>query len=128
MKKKSHNFIIPFVIYPFDLMCSFGENNIQVEKALRAYNTLDDADIEAALFKEESTQGRAVQFSSNQMFLRLRYVPIDPVGFGCLQHEIFHVVNFLMDEIGMKYETGKSDEAYAYLIGYLTKEIYSKVK
>jgi len=42
-------------------------------------------------------------------------------------HEVFHAVELLMDRIGCKL-TDESSEAYAYLIGYLTKEIHRCLK
>jgi len=44
-----------------------------------------------------------------------------------IAHEIFHVVEFLMDKLTMSL-CQENDETYAYLIGYITKEIYKFVK
>ena len=38
MKSKSKNFIIPLVVYPFDVMVSLGETDEQLKKALSKYN------------------------------------------------------------------------------------------
>lgn len=43
-----------------------------------------------------------------------------------LQHEIFHCVMFILDKIGIKLSY-KTDEIYAYLIQYITKQIYLKI-
>lgn len=127
IKPTSMNFIVPLVIYPFDIMVSFGETNEQVEKNLKSKGILSDEDIELAMFRTETVNGRAVMFESNQSFIRLRQIPVIPNDFGKLQHEIFHVVHFIMDRVGMKYETMVSDEAYAYLTGYITEQIYLKI-
>lgn len=42
-----------------------------------------------------------------------------------LQHEIFHCVMFILDKIGIKLSY-KTDEIYAYLIQYITKQFTLK--
>lgn len=125
--KKSQNFIIPLKIYPFDVMVSFGETNEQVDKVLKKYDLTAD-DVHAATFTSRTVQGRTVMFSSNQTLIRLKSYPRTPIEYGDLQHEIFHAVTFIMDRIGMKLVIVESDEAYAYLVGYLTTEIYKRIK
>ncbi len=58
---------------------------------------------------------------------RLRRMPDTPVEFGYLQHEIFHYVTFLLDRLGITFCLETSDEAFAYLVGYITTEIYKKI-
>lgn len=53
-------------------------------------------------------------------------MPKSVTDYGTLAHEIFHAVTFILTRIGMSL-TNESDEAYAYLIGYLTKEIYKHI-
>lgn len=127
MKSNKLNFIIPLVVYPFDIMVSFGETNEEIGKRLSKYGLTPD-DIQLASFTSETIEGRSVMFSSNQSLIRLRYLPKKPKHFGYLQHEIFHCVSFILWRIGMPLEIEKSDEAYAYLIGYVTDEIYKKLK
>jgi len=43
-------------------------------------------------------------------------------------HEIFHVTAFSFEWMGINLKTGVSDEAYAYFIGFLAKEIFTKVE
>ena len=43
-----------------------------------------------------------------------------------LHLEIFHCVIFIFDKIGIKLSY-KTDEIYAYLIQYITKQIYLKI-
>ena len=127
MKSKKLNFIVPLIVYPFDIMVSFGETNEEIDKHLSKYN-LTAGDVQLATFTSETVQGRSVMFSSNQSLIRLRHLPKEPKHFGDLQHEIFHCVSFIMWKIGMPLEIQKSDEAYAYLVGYVTNEIYKKLK
>ncbi|HQV54299.1 MAG TPA: hypothetical protein PLX17_02240 [Chitinophagaceae bacterium] len=125
--KKKLNFIIPLVIYPFDVMVSFGETNEEIDKHFKKYNLSAD-DISMATITSKTVQGRTVMFSTNQTLIRLVKFTGTPKDYGNLQHEIFHAVTFVMDRIGMKLVVEESDEAYSYLIDYLTVEIYKKIK
>ncbi len=120
-------FIVPLVIYPFDVMVSFEESNEQVATRLSKIG-FSMQDIELAMIRNHTVRGRACMFSSNQSLIRMTQKPTTPIGFAQLQHEIFHVATFVMDVVGMEYKTNVSDEAYAYLIQYLTNEIYTKGK
>lgn len=126
MKKasKSMNFIIPLVIYPFDVMVSFAESDEQVVAHLKKYG-IDTTDNKGWTF-EETTKGRCVIFPGHQTLIRLLDFPTTVEQYGCLQHEIFHAVHFITRKMGFKLKVS-SCEAYAYLIGYLTEKIYEKI-
>lgn len=126
-KTKSINFIIPLVVYPFDVMISIGETNEQIDKHLSKYN-LTPEDVSLATITSSTVQGRTVMFSSNQTLIRLKDYPVTNRNWADLSHEIFHAVAFIMWKIGMPLEINKSDEAYAYLISYISEEIYKKLK
>lgn len=127
MKHKPINFIIPLVVYPFDVIVSFGQTNEEVEAHFAKDNLTGD-DISLATITSITVKGRTVMFSTNQTLIRCTEIPKTPKEYGNLQHEIFHAVTFIMERIGMKLVLMKSDEAYAYLIGYLTTEIYKRIK
>src|SRR6185436_16074787 len=44
---------------------------------------------------------------------------------GTIAHETFHAVSYLCKYIGLKW-TSDNEEAYAYLIDYVTEEFYKK--
>jgi hypothetical protein len=123
MKTKSLNFIIPLVVYPLDVMISMGETDEQLGKILGKYINEDEVHWK---WSNETATGRFCLFSTNQGLIRLRGIPKSPEEYASLQHEIFHYVMHILGRIGMKW-TAKSDEAYAYLIQYLTKEIYNRI-
>jgi len=125
-RKKKLNFIIPLVVYPFDVMVSFGETENEIIRILESLE-LSESDITLALFHSDTINGRAVMFESNQTLIRLRNFPKSPEEYGVLHHGIFHAVTFIMSKIGMELIILKSDEAYAYLIQYLTREIYERI-
>lgn len=122
MKSKKLNFIIPLVVYPFDVMVSLGESDEDLKKAMQKFN-VDWSDNMKCV-----GQGLFYMTQQNQSLIRTWNYPKTPEDYGSLQHEIFHCVTVLLDKMGMKFIPLKSDEAYAYLVGYLTTEIYKKIK
>lgn len=122
------NFIIKCHIYPFDVMVSIGETDEQVGKHLDKHlpDMLTEDEINSCRYTRDISRGEAVMFGCGASFLRIRKLPSTPGEFGTLAHEIFHIATFIMNAVGMKLKLRVSDEAYAYLIGYLTKEIYER--
>ncbi len=116
------NFIIPLVIYPFDVMFSLGETDEQLKKQFKKYNIE-----ESNYFEYELQKGRCSQFKTGQVIVRLKHKPKTINDLACLQHEIYHAVNYILSFIGIKY-SDDSEEAYAYLITYLTEQCYKKLK
>jgi len=119
------NFIVPLVVYPFDVMVSFGESDKDIKMNLNYFN-IGDSDL--WMYETDNDAGRCCSFKGNKTLIRLRKSPKTDEDYSFLQHEIFHAVTMIMHKIGIRLSIGKSDEAYAYLIGYLTKKIYEKIK
>ncbi len=129
-KAPTINFIIPLVVYPFDVMISVGQSDVQLGHSMDKYGlgeVLKDCDIELVRYTSDQNEGRAVIFPTNQSLLRIRKLPETAHEYATLAHEIFHIVTFILDRIGMKFVLLESDEAYAYLVGYLTEEIYKRI-
>lgn len=123
MKKLPLNFIIPLVVYPFDVMVSIGEDDKSLFKKLKKYGvdiTMDE------LSHSATARGRTIMFAGNQTLIRLYNRTVTPNWHGNLSHEVFHAVQFIFERIGSKL-TYESSEGYAYLIDYITKEIYKRV-
>jgi hypothetical protein len=125
MNKKSLNFIIDLVVYPFQVMVSISESDESLFAKLKKVG-VDISDTNLHVYSD-TQRGRCIMFKENQTLIRMYELRDTPAWYGHLAHEIFHAVEFLMDRIGMKL-TNESDEAYAYLISYLTEEIYKKLK
>lgn len=121
----SKNFIIEIQIYQHDLMVSIGESDATLFKKLSSVG-IDETELVHAEY-EKAGMGRYCLFENGQSLLRIKQVPKTPEDYGYLHHEIFHVVSGLMWRIGVKMKIKTSDECYAYLIGYLTEEIYKKI-
>ena len=125
MKKgKPLNFIIPGTIYPFDIIVSIAESDEVLFPRLERRG-IDITDSGIGVYSD-TQRGRTIMFNGNQTLIRMYEHRNTPEWHGNLDHEIFHAVDFLMDRIGMKL-TNDSDEAYSYMIGYVTKEIYKRL-
>lgn len=120
---KGKYFIIPLVVYPFDVMVSIGEEDKILQNRLKRMGV----DLEGeSLERLPNQEGRCVMFKSNQTLIRLYKKPVSNIDYGYLQHEIFHAVDFILMRVGVKL-CYKSCEAYAYLVQYLTTQIYNSL-
>lgn len=119
--------IIPLVIYPFDIMVMMGYSDEEVREELSRYSSISESDIDLAMLKRATVRGTTVLFQSNQTFIRMAEIPTAPLDYGFLQHEIFHAVTYILYRVGMKLKIGYSDEAYSYLVGYVTEKIYEEI-
>jgi hypothetical protein len=118
------NFIFSLEIYPFDVMVSIGENDEELKEKLNEVGV--DAEGDNNWHYEATGLGRAISFPGNQTLLRLRNKPETTADYGTLAHEIFHICEFILHKVGINL-TRDSDEAYAYLIGFVTRKIYESI-
>jgi len=123
------NFIVPLVIYPFDVMVSVNQKHNQFAKSvIKKWDSsiMDD-------FKKSerlNAAGFTYFFTSESHFgcvIKINNFKCDAKGLSILVHEIFHAAEFVLRECGFKLNSN-SHEGYAYLIGYLTEQIFSKLK
>lgn len=122
MKSKKLNFIIPLVVYPFDVMISFGQTDEELKKVIESKNVKWSDNMKC------KGKGLFYMTKDNQSLIRLWNYPVTNEDYGTMQHEIFHCVTHVLDRVGMKFKLYTSDEAYSYLIGYITTEILKKIK
>lgn len=122
----SKNFIIPLHVYPFDIMVSIGESDKELLPKLKRYGVSKESLDSDVWQLSDTCKGRGTLFVCNRSLIRIAEPPKSPHGKGLLAHELFHVVDFILRRIGI--ELGDdSFEAYAYLIGYLTEQIYKRI-
>lgn len=119
--KKSFT-VIPLVIYPFDVYISINQTD---DELIESMDGQDMTDSDGLFNLSETTSARCVMLPSNLTVIR--YKINKQIHHDHIAHEIFHAVTFIMERIGMELVIMKSDEAYAYLIGYLTKEVYKLI-
>ena len=120
MKK---NFKIDFGTYPFDCLVYIGHTDESVVKHLeRYYFPLTDEEKELIAMEGNGRTGTL----AGGYILKLRDLDMkNPILVGTMTHEIFHLADFLLRRVGVTLSED-SDEAYAYLIQYLTEQIISK--
>jgi len=120
---KSNMFIIDCQVYPFQIFVYFGQDRKQLYKTLQ--KILPKSSLKT-LKTFEFNSGKSVMFPTGQTLLWLNKKPNSINGLAKLNHEIFHCACFILERVGIVYSES-SDEAYAYLIQYLTKQIYNKL-
>lgn len=123
--KQALNFIVPLVVYPFDVMVSVDQSDEAFKKSIGRY----DIHLSDKGFKMNPKQTAFfIITSTNQSIIRIRRNVNRYELMGFIAHEIFHAVTFIMQRVGMKLKLLSSDEAYSYLVGYLTEQIFRKLK
>ncbi|HMT01783.1 MAG TPA: hypothetical protein PKD00_00495 [Burkholderiales bacterium] len=116
--------IIDCVIYPFSIIVFYGNDKSLLSKKLKKYLFKEDIEYLKTI---EFHRGKSIMFTSGQTLLWLKEEPNNPETLAILNHEIFHCVCFIMEKVGIKF-SDDSDEAFAYLIEYVSKQIYKKLK
>lgn len=129
---KCYNFLVPLVVYPFDIMFSVGETDRQfkesVESVLKPSYARIFLEDDLLPSMSERCNGRTVHsLVGYQTVVRFKSVPISNYELGTLSHEIFHAVDLIFRTIGLKL-SDTSDEAYAYAIGYITEQFWNNIK
>jgi hypothetical protein len=127
-KKKvaTQNFILPWEIYPFDVMISVGETTERVIARIGRTNYKLNDEEKQHLEMGSNVQGRTVMLRGGQTIIRLKRFNRKPQTVAILVHEVFHAVSFLFDRIGIKHSDG-SDEAWSYAIEYLVRRILERL-
>lgn len=125
MKTPSQNFIVRGTVYPYDVMFSINQSHEKLIKELLPYH---DNVKENARNLILSGVGRTIQTHNNQIIVILKELDDTAQFHGNVSHEIFHACSYILDTAGVKHSVEYSEEAYAYLIGWMTQEFYRKLK
>lgn len=129
--KRGKSFIVKLVIYPFDILVTVGQEPEDRAKAIDRYcqipSSIEELTPIIKLHENRTCFGRCIMTTCNRIVLALKNYPSEPKDHGVLAHEIFHAATFLMNRIGNEFVVGKCDESYAYLIDYITQEIYKEI-
>lgn len=112
--------IINIEMYQRDLMVHFGDKEslkdnlstfIGESKAMEVIEKIQDTNV-----------GNVFVLEGGESILHMPKIPTDSNGFSILAHEIYHITNSIMEKVGINMSSD-SEEAYAYLIQFLTKRI-----
>lgn len=124
VKLVKHNFLVDLVVYPFKVMVSVNQTNKDLKKTLKERN-ITDINVEETY--PNLTIGSCYMFPGNKILLRLNEFDKECGQCkGVLVHEAFHATHFVMDTTGMKLSF-ENDEVFAYLIGFLTEQIFKEL-
>ncbi len=115
-------FVVNLAVYPFDILVWFGEDIAKMGKKLKKHISSAEVD---ELLAQDFDRGKTCLFSTSQTVLWLPKPPQDAGDMAALNHEIFHAVSLILNKVGMKLDD--SEEAYAYLIQYVSEQIYRKL-
>lgn len=110
-------------VYNFDIYFSMGQTDHEFKKWISRHIEIED---ETIFDIEKNMQpGRTILTGGSEIIIRLLVKP-DGSGYwhGVLAHEIFHAAEFIFYRIGSKL-THSNDETWAYLIGCITRNIYT---
>lgn len=113
---------IPLVLFPFEVLVCLGGDKQFVIKNIKKFGYTPDTEEEGHITM--IGQGKCVMLKNSATIIWLKNYP--RAGSGVLAHEIFHATDFILDKMGIKH-TDSSDEVWAYVIEYLTKEIHKNL-
>ena len=125
---KKRFFLLKGIIYPYDTVVCLGVSKEEIlqymEKNYIDSLTSEDKD---ALEMPLNTKGRTLRLKNNAYILWTKYFPVNVEHFETLNHEIFHTSDMMLRKAGLSL-SDDSDEAWAYMIGWMTREIYKNFK
>lgn len=118
-------FIFPLHIYPFEVMVFFGEMD-DLYKKLSTHGIKEDEINQIRNDPEGHGLGYSAMFTDGQTLIRLPKKPETAKEFSILSHEIFHVSSLVLRKVNIEL-CEKSEEAFAYLIGYISEQVFEKL-
>lgn len=121
------NFTIKTGVYPFNIMVSVDEDDDIVLKRL-IKNGISKEECSIITPLSAGTAARTVMFESGATMIRLKSNNDVAKFFGYISHEAFHATTFILERVGIELKVMVSDEAYAYLIGYISESIIRRIK
>lgn len=119
---KNKPYIINVDLYKHDILVFFGDKNVLIKK-LEKYFEYYQIDKFNRCIKTE--KGCAYMVDTGQLILYMPNIPKKLDDFVILNHEIFHCTTLILKRIGV-FLSPESEEAYAYLLEYITQKVFSK--
>lgn len=114
-------FILTVPIYETWLLVSIGQSEADFSTIFRKHFP----NLKPGSFDNKSG-GTYLDQYGDPICLRVRKSLSSPDGKATLNHELFHIVCRMLSYRGMTH-CSESEEAYTYLISYLTREIYEGI-
>jgi hypothetical protein len=121
-------FIIETPPYPFSIAVSIGQTKRDFNTSMKSVGNYNLTDIEDFFTRNDSGQ-TCSNDGDNLVIVMLKA----DSSHGVIAHELFHAVTFIMATVGIKLNSlvedkdGSTEEAYAYMIEYVTNKFYDKI-
>ena len=122
MNKKKIIQLISWEIYPFDVLFVSGVTEKEIIDHISKKYEYKLDEVEALRLDFSTKKGKTVMLKNGTTILWVW----NKDDIGVIAHEVFHVVDFLFEKIGITH-SDDSDEAWAYAIEYLVKKIVKVV-
>ena len=123
---KSLHFVVDIPIYKQTALFVFGCDKKKLAKIVEDLGGSEKFVLE--LLSMDKCSGYTYQDGDTGKFLvYMPGLPQRASEHGILVHEIFHLVEQIMNRIGMPLVIYTSSEAYAYLIGHISAEVFSRL-
>lgn len=126
MKRKA-GFVIPIDVFNSAVLISFNQSDKKL-RDLAIKNNADLDQLEIFISASLKYQGLAGKLSDGSILIRINPIEDRYSLMSVIAHESFHAAHYIMEEAGIKFKMDISDEVAAYLIGYISKNIYKKLK
>lgn len=121
------NFAFDLALYPFTLMVSIGQDDAELTNDLKTAGVVDHVPMMIPYGGDLCPAKYCFFNNDSYLLIRMRELPTTAKHFGMLAHEVTHITNWALEEIGMKLDNSTSGEAYVYLNGWITTEIYQRL-
>lgn len=112
-------FIVNCAVYPFDILVHIGKDKKNLFKFLKGRIAKDEF---RHIKKFRFSRGNSIFLKNGQTILTIDKLSYNPVDISTLAHEVYHCTSFILKRVGLK-QGRHTEEAYAYLIEYITKSI-----
>jgi len=117
MKKASKKYFLSLPIFPVDIYLIVTEDI--VSERIKMRDTFGPLSSDA-----QSTAYSLCAFDNGNIGLFINF----GTDHGVIAHEIYHLTNRVMEYIGCQHSHKYSEEAYAYLLQWITNWVYSKLE
>lgn len=120
-------FRVEVPLYRIGIIFMFGHDREKAEKWLEDNGLLGEGYVDTEMLDWCFTDPHHGITCHNNNGNRI-CVHVDSIdNHGSIAHEIYHATMKLMEYVGMR-PNEANEEAFAYVVGYVTEEVYNKIK
>jgi len=126
MKRTDVFLIIDPTIFPYKIVISLNQTDMGFENKLRSGKMIiPEKDGIMILGDHNYQSGRTILLEDQLMIMmRLNYLPTNPRQYGLLVHELYHIVDYVMNGVGVNTD---EMETPAHYISYLAFKIIGAI-